>query len=187
MKNISFALILLSILFISSCKKEDNKNSNSSNNTTLIPGPVSDTVSSFIVYFEDTKDSITEIVSYDDPDGSGPKPANINGAALKANRLYKLTFRIEDGTNKSNIVILNSKIKTNGKDYKLCFTNTMGLVSNPTDTDGNLPIGLNYDITTKTAGNGNLTFTIKYQRGTKNGDCTPGTVYHTCTIPLYVF
>ncbi len=186
MKNASLLLALLSILFISSCKKEDKESNNSSNNSNQNPTTPSDTVTSFMVYFEDTKDSITDIVSYDDPDGAGPKPANISGVALKTNRLYKLTFRIEDGTNKSNIVILNSKLKTNGKDYKLCFTNTMGLAATPTDTDGSLPIGLTYDLTTQNAGNGNFTFTIKYQKGTKNGDCAPGIVYHTCTIPVYV-
>lgn len=186
MKNSIILFTLLTFLSIASCKKEDNENNNSSNNTTTNPATPSDTVTSFMIYFEDTKDSITDVVSYDDPDGAGPKQANFGGAILKPNRLYKLTFRIEDGTNKSNVVILNNKLKTNGKDYKLCFTNTIGLNATPTDTDGSLPIGLTYDLTTQNASSGNFTFTIKYQKGNKNGDCAPGIVYHTCTIPAVV-
>jgi hypothetical protein len=177
-------LIFLSLVIFNACKKEDSS-PNTSNNTAILSP--SDTITSFLISFENTQDSSVEFGNYDDVDGPGPKSANIGGVSLKQNTPYKVTFRIEDGTNASNPIILNSKIKNNGKDYKLCITNNLGINSTATDSDGSMPIGLTYDLNTKNTGNGNITFTIKYQKGIKNGDCTPGTTYYTCTIPISVF
>ncbi len=183
-KKLSAFAILLSILLMNACKREDSIPSNSSNINTVAP---SDTITSFLVSFENEQDSSVEFGNYDDDDGPGPKAANIGGVSLKQNAPYKITFRIEDGTNAANPIILNTKIKNNGKDYKLCITNNLAITTTATDSDGTLPIGLTYDLNTKNTGNGTITFTIKYQKGVKNGDCAPGTNYYTCTLPISVF
>lgn len=175
-----FSAFLFS-LFLYSCSKTDETPSNS----TALPAGPQDTVTSFMVYFYDVVDSVYEVGNYDDPDGPGPKSASIGGVTLKKDRTYQITYRIEDAT--GTPVMLHNKIKTNGKDYKICIGNQLGCNSQATDSDGSLPIGLTSRLTTSsTTGYANLSFTIKYQKGVKNGDCSPGTTYYTCAIPIFV-
>ena len=182
---ILFALILgLSLTFIA-CNKEDN---NSTNNTNVaLPAGVQDTVTSFMVFFTNTTDSSVEVASYDDPDGPGPKSPNIGGVTLNKNASYKVTFFIEDATNPSQIAYLHTKIKNNGKDYKICTSNPLGMSVTAKDSDGTFPIGLLNDlVTTGTLGSDNMNFTVKYQKSVKNGQCSPGVVYYSCNIPISV-
>lgn len=176
-------LALFTTLFTTACSKEETDNTN--NTTSTLTGP-QDTVTSFMVYFTNTVDSVTEVGSYDDPDGPGPRSANIGGVVLKKNASYIVTFMIEDATGKSK-VFLHNKIKTYGKDYKICISNPLGISTNAIDSDGTMPIGLVNDLlTTSSTGSGTFNFTIKYQKGCKNGSCSPGSVYYTCNLPVYV-
>lgn len=182
--KIVLQLILSTTLLLTACSKDDTETPGGGGTTTIPAGP-QDTVTTFMVYFTNTVDSTTEIGSYDDPDGPGPISANVGGVVLKKNASYILTFYIEDATGKT--VFLHNKIRTNGKDYKICISNPLGINVNATDSDGSMPIGLvNLLQTSSTTGNANLNFTVKYQKGSKNGTCSPGIVYHTCNIPIYV-
>lgn len=184
-KLIPFVILGLTFTIIS-CSKEEEAATNSP--TVTIPAGPQDTVTSFMVYFTNSSDSVTEVGSYDDPDGPGPKQASIGGVSLKANATYKVTFFIEDATNPSKIVYLHNKIKSNGKEYKLCISNPLGVSVNALDSDGSLPIGLVNDlITTGNTGSDNMNFTIKYQKDVKNGQCSPGIVYYSCNLPIGIY
>lgn len=184
--KLTFLTLISTTLFFVSCAKEDSSGSNSSSNTTTLPAGPQDTVTSFMVYFTDAVDSVTEVGSYDDPDGPGPKAASVGGVVLKKNSTYFVSFFIEDATSTPKNY-LHNKIKSNGKEYKFCFGNPLGINVVATDSDGSFPIGLNSTLTTSsTTGSGQLGFTIKYQKGVKNGSCSPGVVYHTCNIPIFV-
>lgn len=180
--SLSLFLTVLSAVFFTACSKEDTTadGSNGSSTTTTLP---QDTVTSFMVYF--TTDSTTEVGSYDDPDGPGPKPANVGGVYLKSNSTYKVTFFIEDATDPNKVVYLHNKIKNNGSDYKICTSNPLGSSVVAVDSDGTYPIGLVNDLlTTGNTGTENMNFTIKYQKSVKNGQCSPGVTYFTCNIPF---
>jgi hypothetical protein len=175
-----YFFVAISTILLNACSKSDASESSAFGN-----GP-QDTVTNFMITLYNTADSINEVVSYNDPDGPGPKAPTYGGFTLKKNTLYNVSFRIEDATG-SSPVLLHPKIKSNGKDYKICIGNALGINAVPTDSDGNLPIGLEQDLTTSsTTGSDNLNFTIKYQKGTKNGQCAPGVVYFTCNIPVIV-
>lgn len=180
---ILFAIIGLSVSFTACSKQESSPN----NLTQPTPTAPSDTITSFMVFFTNTTDSSAEVGSYDDPDGPGPKPANIGGVNLKANSDYIITLRIEDASNPSKPVYIHNKIKTSPKDYKICLSNPLGIIANPTDTDGSYPIGLVHNLrTSSSTGYETMSFTIKYQKNVKNGQCDPGVVYYTCDIPVGV-
>lgn len=180
---LSALLLGLSISFIA-CSKEDDNNSNT---VVSLPAGVQDTVTSFMVFFTNNIDSSVEVASYDDPDGPGPKSPNIGGVTLNKNANYKVTFFIEDATNASQISYLHTKIKNNGKDFKICASNPLGMTLTAKDSDGTFPIGLVNDLTTgSTLGNDNINFTVKYQKSVKNGQCSPGIVYFSCNIPVGV-
>ncbi|MCC6818282.1 MAG: hypothetical protein IT245_05285 [Bacteroidia bacterium] len=169
---------------MSACSKDDS-GSNNDGNVALPAGP-QDTVTSFMVFFTNTVDSSVEVGSYDDVDGPGPITPNLGGVVLKKNSTYVLSFFIEDGTGPSK-VYLHTKIKNNGKDFKFCFSNPLGINVVSTDSDGSLPIGLVSTLnTSNSTGMDQLNFTIKYQKGVKNGSCSPGIVYHSCNIPIII-
>lgn len=180
--SLNLFFIAISALFIVSCSKEDSVSSGGS--TTLPAGP-QDTVTSFMVYFTNTSDSSVEVGSYDDPDGPGPKPANVGGVTLKAGSTYLVTFFIEDASNPGKIVFLHTKIKNNGNEYKICTNNPLGSSVTPADSDGTYPIGLvNNLVTAGNTGSESMNFTIKYQKSVKNGECSPGVTYFSCNIPF---
>ncbi len=147
-----------------------------------------DTISNFFVYFTNPVTSNVEVAAYEDLDGAGPKPAIIGGVTLKANTYYVVTFRIEDATNHTgNRVYIHDKIKNNGTDYKICISTPMGISVNPTDSDGSMAIGLVNDLYTSPGiGSDKINFSIKYQKGVKDGQCAPGTLYFNCNIPVTV-
>jgi len=175
---LGFALTLISI---NACKKE-------SNSTNITTGSLpTDTVTSFMVNFINTVDSTVDVASYDDPDGNGPINPSIGGVTLKKNSSYRVTFMILDESNPIQMVMLHNKIRTAGKDYKLCMSNPLGVSVTATDSDGSFPIGLDNLMTTgATTGNDYMNFTIKYQAGVKNGQCDPGQVFFTCNLPISI-
>lgn len=169
------------ILGLLSCSKKD-----ADEPLSLPPGP-QDTVTNFSAYFYNVVDSTTEVASFDDPDGPGPIEASIGGITLQKNSNYMITFRIEDATGNSS-VMLDQKIRNNGKDFKICLSNPLGTTIHATDSDGSHPIGLEDDMSTSNmTGNDKITFTIKYQKGVKNGQCEPGVVYYTCSVPVTIY
>jgi hypothetical protein len=181
MKKISLALILgmtFSVFFIA-CKKEE------ANST---PAPKQEMITSFTVNFYDPVDTMVNIGNYTDPDGPGPKLPELSGISLKKNRTYEVSIMIEDAQDPNKVINIDSRIKSNGKDYKICMDNSLNINFTPTDSDGSLPIGLLSNLSTSaTTGNDMLTFTIKYQKGVKDGQCSPGTVYYNCVIPVTVY
>ncbi|MDP2175185.1 MAG: hypothetical protein Q8K70_04670 [Bacteroidota bacterium] len=182
MKKGFIYLSLIVLLVFNACKKEG---SNNDNNVVSLPSGPQDTITSFMITFFNTLDSSNSVAEYADEDGPGPKSPTFGGFSLEKNTPYEVSFRIEDGTGVP--IVLNNKIRTNGKDYKICINNPLGITVVPTDSDGSLPIGLIQNITTSsTTGDATMTFTIKYQKGVKNGQCEPGVVYFSCTLPFSV-
>ncbi len=182
MKKISLTFILLTALaacFVSCGKKDQG--------TPVAEGP-KDTITSFMVNFYDPIDSTTEVGAYDDPDGPGPIQPSIGGVALKKNTAYVVTFMIEDATNPKSIVYIHNKIKSNGKDYRLCTTNSLGISVTAKDSDGSMPIGLVNDLNTSSStGTNSMVFTIRYQKGVKDGQCSAGSLYYQCSLPVSVY
>jgi hypothetical protein len=173
--------LLMAILFaFNACKKSSDSPSSSSSGLT-------DNVTSFYVYFTNTSDSMVDVGNYDDPDGPGPMQANISGVSLKANSSYEVTFSIKDETDQNKTVYIDSKIKSQGKDFKICIGNPLGITVQSTDSDGSMPIGLeNILSTSSTKGDAKLNFTIKDQKGVKNGTCSPGQVFFSFDMPISV-
>lgn len=183
MKQISLSLLFVAFIaacFVS-CKKDKNE-------ALALPAGPQDTVTSFMVSFYHTVDSTTDVGACDDPDGPGPMQANIGGVSLKKNSTYIVTFMIEDATNPSQSIYLDKKIKNNGKDFKLCMGNPLGISIVAKDSDGSLPIGLvNELVTSSSTGNDKISFTIKYQKGVKDGSCDPGIMYYNCSLPVTIY
>ncbi len=181
MKKILFLGFLI-LGLISACDKTDDENINS---IVELPKGPQDTVTSLMLTFEDVLDSSAKIVNYFDEDGLGPIKPRIGRITLNANREYLLTLRIEDGTGVP--VVLNNKIKTNGKDFKICLSNPLGLIVEPKDSDGTFPIGLENGFKTSSQlGSDVLTLSIKYQKGVKTGSCEPGIVYFNTAFPITI-
>jgi hypothetical protein len=187
MKKLGLMLMLTTALttFFTSCSKQEQIEVT----PTAFKAPVLlDTITNFYVHFSDPIDSATEVGAYEDIDGPGPMEGAISGVSLKANTHYIVTFMMEDATNPENPINIQNKIRTYGKDYRLCISNQLGMAITPTDSDGVMPIGLVNELnTTSTTGDGSISFTLKYQKGVKNGDCSPGTVVYKCTIPISVY
>ncbi len=187
MKKLSLALVLVTALstFFVSCSTKDQAALAPSK--PKAPAP-QDTVTNFYVYFSDPIDSSAEVAAYEDQDGPGPMEASFGGVSLKANTHYIVTFVIEDGTNPAKTVYLNNKILSNARDYKLCISSPLGITIKPTDSDGLLPIGLENELnTSSTTGNGSINFSLKYQKGVKNGQCEPGTTIFNANFPISVY
>jgi hypothetical protein len=164
---------------LASCKKE-------SGNDTTLPTSQKDVVTFFSVSFYNVIDSSVNYCSYVDTDGDGPLFPSISGTALKVNAEYEVSIRLKDES-RTPAVDLYSKLRSDGKNYKVCFSNTIGLTLVPTDSDGSLPIG--FESTLKTGATpdfSNFNFTIMHQPGVKNGSCSPGTVYFNCSIPVSI-
>jgi hypothetical protein len=179
MKPIFLSITCLLLVF-SACKKEPTDSSN-----VVLPAGPQDSITSFMIYLDDMVDSTTTIANYTDIDGPGPKRPTFGGFSLKKNRNYEVSFRIEDETGVP--IVLNSKIKTNAKDYRICINEPLGITVSAKDSDGQHALGLVNSLTTSSqTGNDYMTFTIKYQKGVKNGQCDPGVVYFTCTLPFSV-
>jgi hypothetical protein len=182
MKKGILYLSIITLIIFNACKKDD---SSAIKNDVKLSVGVQDTVTSLMVTFFNTLDSSSVIAEYADEDGPGPKSPVFNGFSLEKNTPYQVFFRIEDATGAP--IVLNSKIKTSGKDFRICINNPLGITITPTDSDGTMPIGLTQNLTTtSTTGDAAMTFTIKYQKGVKNGQCEPGTVYFSCTLPFSI-
>ena len=179
-RSLFLSFTCLTVIFFA-CKKDNNSN------TTVNGTLPTDTVTSFMVNFINTVDSTVEVASYDDPDGNGPINPTIGGVTLKKNSSYRVTFMILDESNPNQMVLLHSKIKSAGKDYKICISSPLGCSISATDSDGSYPIGLdNLMSTSSTTGSDYMNFTIKYQAGVKNGQCDPGQVLFTCNLPVSI-
>ncbi|MEZ4804923.1 MAG: hypothetical protein R2852_05425 [Bacteroidia bacterium] len=178
--SLATAFLMASLFAFNACKKSDDSPNSASTE-------VKDTVTSFFVYFANTSDSMVEVGNYDDPDGPGPMQATISGVSLKANSTYEVTFSIKDETNQNKIEYIDSKIKSQGKDFKICIGNPLGITVQATDSDGSMPIGLENILNTSSSkGDVKLNFTIKNQKGVKDGTCSPGEVYFSFDMPISV-
>ena len=182
MKTNSFFLVLFSFIFIFGCKKDKNSQNNGSNNTPVAP---KDSITNLIVTFYNTDDSSNQVGGINDPDGPGPIQPNYNGVVLVPNTLYNVSIRLEDET--GSLVNISDKIKANPKDYFICFGNNLNMTTVSTDSDGSHSIGLNFNLTTSSmTGSGNLDLNIKYQKGVKNGQCNPGSLYYSAYVPILI-
>ena len=184
--NLMSVLATAMVILFSSCSKEDSP--------VTTPDPIKafttpqDTITNFYVFFSDPIDSAAEVGAIEDPDGPGPKESSISGVALKANTHYVVTFAMEDATNPEKTINIQNKIKTAGKEYKICVSNPLDITVKAIDSDGLLPIGLVNDLhTTSTTGNSTINFSVKYQKDVKNGDCAPGILIYNCSIPVTVY
>jgi len=174
-----FVIFGLIFFLIQACKK-DKSDANIPN-----PNGPKDSVTNFMVTIFDTQDSMVKIANYSDVDGPGPKRPLISGFSFKKNNTYLLSFRVEDATGVP--VNLTNKIKSDGKNFKVCVSTPFGIQARATDSDGQYLIGLEYEIiTSNQTGDGEMDFTIKYQNKVKNGSCEPGVVYFTCSMPFSV-
>jgi hypothetical protein len=204
MKNLSLTLILLTAL--STCFVSCSKDEPVLNTTTPYKNPVTkpsdslptknpvknvtpqDTITNFFVYFQDTFNSSVEVGVYEDVDGSGPAEAALSAVTLKPNTYYKVSIRMQNALDATKErVRIYEKIRDNGKDFRICATAPLGMNIIPTDSDGLMAIGLENEVnTTSMKGEGMMNFTVRYQKGVKNGQCEAGTVYYKCSIPVFI-
>lgn len=186
--NLTLIVIAGMTMLITSCSKEEIPFENTESKIYEPASSLKDTVTSFMVFFGNPKDSSAQVGVYDDPDGPGPKPASIGGVVLSPNTAYEVTFFIEDASNPASVAYLHNKIKANGTQFKICTNNPLGSNIQATDSDGKFPIGLeNKMFTNENTGDSYMNFTIKYQKDVKNGSCTPGEVYFSVEIPVSIY
>ncbi len=182
MKTNSFLIILVSFVFAFGCKKESNSQNNDTKTTPVAP---KDSITNLMVTFYNTEDSSNQVGGVSDPDGPGPIQASYNGVVLLPNTLYNVSIRLEDET--GSFVNISDKIKANPKDYLICFGNNLSMSTVSTDSDGTHSIGLKFNLTTSSmTGSGNLDLNIKYQKGVKNGQCEPGSLYYSAYVPILI-
>ncbi len=169
------------MLWLSSCQPDDPNLPTDPKNTGK------DTVTTFNLKLTKLSDNSVSFASCFDPDGAGPKsPTLINSVNLKANSEYDLEISAFDDTDPLNSHNFTDSILKYKTDYLLCVTSGTGISLLATDTDGTRPIGLKQRLKTFSAASGTMVLNLKYQKGVKNGDCSPGTSMLNISFPLVI-
>lgn len=167
--NIILLLSTLTVLAVSSCKKDVDNPSHPHND-----GEVITTLRLIFVDSANTAD--VRIAEFRDPDGPG-------GIAYDRFDTIQL---LSSSTYYTQIVLLNetvtpadtisNEVLQEADEHLFCFT-PVGTSATViiTDTDvNNLPLGLRSSWYTASPGTGKMLVQLKHQPGTKNGSCSSG-------------
>ena len=165
--NLLLAMGVCSMLFITSCKKDDPIIENEEELiTTLI----------YTLTPEAGGDSV--VLSFQDLDGDGAMPPTITGGTLGANTIYNGSLQLlnESVNPAENITV---EVQEEAEEHQFFFQNNIsGLSIAYTDEDENgHPIGLSSKISTTGSGSGTITVTLRHEpnktaAGVSTGDIT---------------
>ncbi len=169
MKKINLLLVMgvCSMLFITSCKKDDPIIENEEELiTTLI----------YTLTQEAGGDSV--VLSFEDLDGDGAITPIITGGTLGANTIYNGSLQLlNESVNPAEDITV--EVQEEAEEHQFFFQNNIsGLSIAYTDEDENgHPIGLSSKITTTGSGSGTITVTLRHEpiktaAGVSNGDIT---------------
>ena len=156
-----------SMLFITSCKKDDPIIENEEELiTTLI----------YTLTQEAGGDSV--VLSFEDLDGDGAITPIITGGTLGANTIYNGSLQLlNESVNPAEDITV--EVQEEAEEHQFFFQNNIsGLSIAYTDEDENgHPIGLSSKITTTGSGSGTITVTLRHEpiktaAGVSNGDIT---------------
>ena len=169
MKKINLLLVMgvCSMLFITSCKKDDPIIENEEELiTTLI----------YTLTQEAGGDSV--VLSFEDLDGDGAITPIITGGTLGANTIYNGSLQLlNESVNPAEDITV--EVQEEAEEHQFFFQNNIsGLSIAYTDEDENgHPIGLSSKITTTGSGSGTITVTLRHEpiktaAGVSNGGIT---------------
>jgi hypothetical protein len=169
MKKINLLLVMgvCSMLFITSCKKDDPIIENEE-----------ELITTLIYTLTPEAGGDTIVLSFQDLDGDGGDTATITGGTLEANTIYNgsLVLLNELESPAEDITV---EVQEEAEEHQFFFQNNIsGLTIDYNDEDENgYPIGLSSKITTGGAGSGTITVTLRHEPiktapGVSSGDIT---------------
>lgn len=104
-------------------------------------------------------------LKYYDEDGDGPKDPVITGGTLSANTVYNGVIKLLNET-ESPAEDITEEVKEEADEHQFFYTVGTGLnvTAVATDKDSkDLPLGVEFKLTTTTASTGKLTFTLRHE------------------------
>lgn len=172
MKKINLLLVLgvLSVLFITSCKKDEPEDP-------IIPNE--EEVITTLKFTLTPNGGGTPIVfTFQDLDGDGGNPPIITGGTLDTNATYNGSLELLNEL-ESPAEDITEEVQEEAEEHQFFFQTTVAGLSvayDDMDTGGN-PIGLATKLTTNGAGNGTLTIILRHEpnkgaTGVSTGDIT---------------
>lgn len=125
--------------------------------------------------FTDTATMQSQTFRFADPDGEGgDAPTEFDTVVLKANNFYTLEVSFLNES-ESPIEDITEEVLAEANEHLVCYEISAGSTVTITDEDANmLPLGLQAEVSTGTAGTGNLKVSLKHQPDIKNGQCDVG-------------
>jgi hypothetical protein len=176
MKNLNklFFAALTGILFLQSCKKDDD--------LIDVPAPIvneQEVITTLQVIFTDSATNTPAgIFQFRDTDGDGPNgPVEWDTIALNNNTTYYADVVLLNEL-ASPIDSISNEVAEEANDHQFFFTiSGANLTHSYLDQDTNtppLPIGLHNKIRTGNASNGSVQIILKHQPGIKDGLITTG-------------
>lgn len=170
-------LMLIAGFWLSSCKKDHSHDDEGELITTVqlkIKDISTNTINSF---------------SWKDVDGDGGNAPVIEGITLSASKTYEMEIKFLDES-KSPAQDITDEIKAESDDHEVFYQQSNSLVNlTRTDKDNkNLPLGLQVNLVTTSAGTGNLRIILKHKPGTKaaGDDSAKGETDIDINFPLTV-
>jgi hypothetical protein len=169
----SFSLLLIILMNIVSCKKDNQKPDDMPTNPEMHDEEL---ITTFILTLEDTTGTHpTVTATFRDIDGPGGlAPTAFDTIHLKSNATYtcSITLLNESVEPAENI---SDEILEEADEHIFCFTvSDAHLQIIRTDSDGQYEIGLSSEWSTGNASSGHVQVMLKHQPSIKNGTCDPG-------------
>lgn len=159
------AVVLLPVVFFQACDKDDPKPVNEEEVITTV----------HVTLAPEGGSAVVNLV-FNDPDGehgSAPPTISVSGP-LTASTTYAAVIELLNET-ESPAGNISEEVAEEANDHLFCFDATQNIVIHYEDEDANaLPLGLITSWVTGSAGEAEVTITLRHQPGTKTGQC-PGT------------
>jgi|SRR5690554_317896 len=183
MKTSSILLTAVVLLFLASCK--DNDDATPSKSITPDDRELITTVK--LNFSNGTQQTYV----FSDPDGDGGTPPTIDTIRLNKGEVYHVEASFFDESNPADIEDITQEIKEKAHEHIICFEaiNSKGLTIERTDTDGIYEVGLTSMWTVNdsaNSNNGELKLTLKHQVGVKDGSCEAGETDVEVNFPLSI-
>lgn len=165
--NLLSLLAILSIVFATSCSKDDPEVVNEE-----------ELITTLVYTLTPTSGGETVIMRFEDKDGDGGNAPIVTNGTLSANTTYNGTISVLDEST-DDVEDITVEVREEGAEHQFFFQATVaGLDVQYSDTDENGdPIGITNTLATQGAGSGNLTITLRHEpnkaaSGVSTGDLT---------------
>ena len=159
------AILLMTILFLESCDKDDPK-----------PVHEPEVITTVEVTLVPDGNGIPVTLKFFDADGEQGSiaPLITVSSSLKAGTTYSAVIELQNETVNPPLDITN-EVAEEADDHLFCFDVSGDIAVSYEDEDQNgLPIGLLTTWQVGAAGDGQVTLSLRHQAGTKTGECPGG-------------